>query len=61
MGKKRQCLGFKVRPKKNKKKKTKSNKKGSRDKHHFIETDKIKLGLEEICSQLPDIDLVSSR
>ena len=55
MGKKRQTLGFKVRPKKSKKKKCKSNKKG---KSKYIEADKLQLGLEEICSQLPDIGLV---
>lgn len=52
MGKKRHSLGSKVRPKKNKKKK--KSKKWKKD---FIEADKVELGIEEICKQLPDVCL----
>ena len=52
MGKKRHSLGSKVRPKKNKKKKSKKWKKNS-----FIEADKVELGIEELCKQLPDVCL----
>ncbi len=55
MGKKRHSLGSKVRPKKSKKKKVKKSKK----KKYLIEADKLQLGIEDICSQLPDLNLVN--
>ena len=54
MGKKRHSLGSKVRPKKSKKKKVKKSKKNK----YLIEPDKLQLGIEDICSQLPDLELV---
>ena len=53
MGKKRHSLGSKVRPKKNKKKKKSKKWK----KNFFIETDKVELGIEELCKQLPEVCL----
>ena len=51
MGKKRHSLGSKVRPKKKNKKSKKKWKK------HLIEPNKLQRGIEDLCSQFPEISL----